>query len=232
MRGEGWDKQLAPASDRDAGASLLRELLAGSTARMDEMPSAASPPRRMGLNDHRGRASGRRDHVLGISRDAVLVQVETVQLAFLRDAQQAHRVDGVHHRQGDARMCETVTIALPMSCAISTVHAAAVEQALQRRRVVGRERARWRRTCRRRTGPARACPRCRTCRAPGTAPIGSSMRSYSSSSTPTTTITPAMPPSRIDAGRADPVAGAGDRDQAGQEAVDREARRPTSCSCM
>ena len=56
--------------------------------------------------------------------------------------------------------------------------------------------------------------------------MGSSMRRYSSSSAPATTTTPATAPSRMAAGGADPVAGAGDGDQPGQEAVDREADVP------
>ena len=60
----------------------------------------------------------------------------------------------------------------------------------------------------------------------GTAPIGSSMRSYSSSSTPRHHDHAGDAAEQDGAGRAHPVTRTGDRHQAGQEAVDGEADVP------
>src|SRR5215471_15017074 len=60
------------------------------------------------LSRHAGGPSDRRNHIFGIGRDSVLVQIQTVVLAFLRYAQDAHEVHRVHEgerhrkrRQGD-----------------------------------------------------------------------------------------------------------------------------------
>ena len=78
----------------------------------------------------------------------------------------------------------------------------------------------------RRTGRGSAFPRCRRRRGPATAPTGSSMRRYSSRSTAEHADDAG---DRAEDDRAEgrhPVAGAGDGDEAGEEAVDGHAAVP------
>ena len=113
------------------------------------------------------RCGGGVQDVFRVRRDAVLVEIEPLQLAFRRHAQDAHRIDGVEHRERRRRTSRRRPIALPIACAISTVDSAAVEEPGERRRVVRRRAGRSRRTAREANRPRRACPRCRRCRAPG-----------------------------------------------------------------
>ena len=69
----------------------------GSTRRL-------STERRSGFrraHRHAAWTAHRGDNIFGVCRDAMLVEIQTVILAFGRDAQQTHRVDGVHYDQGD-----------------------------------------------------------------------------------------------------------------------------------
>ena len=119
-------------------------------------------------------------HVVG--GRAVLVDVDALELAVL--ASRRFQLPGIalmaeHHERTPTPTTTTMHARLPMICAIELVGAAAVEQALDRGR-----------RCRRRSGvgmpylPVANSPRLSVPQMPqtpctGTAPIGSSMRSYS-----------------------------------------------------
>src|ERR1700690_3609465 len=82
------------------------------------------------------RRSNRRDHIFGVSRNAVLVEVEAVQFALFRYAEPAHCVNGVHDDQRNPKRRQGYRCAADK---LSSQHlrAAAVEQALEWSGIVG-----------------------------------------------------------------------------------------------
>src|SRR5450759_4956009 len=85
---------------------------------------------------HTARTADRGDNILGISRNVVLVQIETVQFAFLGHAQRARGMHCVHHSQRDRerrRGNDDTTDEL----GLQQLQSSAVEQTLEGDGVVG-----------------------------------------------------------------------------------------------
>src|SRR5579875_1612610 len=154
----------------------------------------------------------------------MLVQVKTVLFAFLRDSQQADRVDCPHHGHGYGKGREGDGCAAD-ELRFEERHPTAVEEAFQRSTVVGSEWARG--------AVLTAGEEAERQRSPDTA---QSMDRNSADGIVDAQVLEqfnasvyhhASDASEDDGtGGADPIAGAGDRDETGEKAVDREAHIP------